>query len=340
MESGVRVCYVNVDIFHSLAQRWEDDPELKSLVKKAEPTGTQLGAGAYGSVEQVKIEGVLYAAKRLSGEICKNVDKFYKKFFAEFRILLCLHHPNIVQYKGICLLPDSKFPALVMELMQTSLHDYLLSANLFLNAKVSFLHDIAKGLAYLHNHKPAVIHCDLTAKNVLLSSDRVAKISDFGNSHIKSIDSESSSELQNVAKIPGTIIYMPPEACSDHAKFSNKLDIFSFGHLALFTATQEFPCNLYPVYDDDSSCFRTEVERRQRYIDQLEQQLDGDHDLIKLIKQCLHNSPRMRPTADDIGNCLEQLEVVCILEQVPPSCDSQRQPDVGEEKKQHPQYST
>ena len=39
------------------AQRWEDDPELKLLVKEAEPTGTQLGAGAYGSVEQVKIEG-------------------------------------------------------------------------------------------------------------------------------------------------------------------------------------------------------------------------------------------------------------------------------------------
>ena len=100
---------------------------------------------------------------------------------------------------------------------------------------------------------------------------------------------------------------MPPEACSDHVKFNEKLDIFSFGHLALFTATQEFPCNLYPVYDEDRSRFRTEVERRQRYTDKLEQQLGEDHDLIKLIKQCLHNSSRMRPTADDIVCILEQL---------------------------------
>ena len=51
-------------------------------------------------------------------------------------------------------------------------------------AKVSILHDIAKGLAYLHSYKLLMIHSDLTAKNVLLSSERVAKISDFSNSRI------------------------------------------------------------------------------------------------------------------------------------------------------------
>ena len=44
----------------------------------------------------------------------------------------------------------------------------------------------------------------------------------------------------------------------------------------------------------------------RKYIDQLEQQLGGDHDLLKLIKQCLHNSPKMRPTADDIIRDVEQ----------------------------------
>ena len=103
---------------------------------------------------------------------------------------------------------------------------------------------------------------------------------------------------------------MPPEASSDHARFNKKLDIFSFGHLALFTATQVIPCDLFSVYDDDRSCFRTEVERRQRYINHLEQQLDGDDNLVKLIKQCLHNSPKMRPTADDTVCILEQLVAV------------------------------
>ena len=58
-----------------------------------------------------------------------------------------------------------------------------------------------------------------------------------------------------------------------------------------------------------SLCYHSEVERRQKYIDQLEQKLGGDHDLIKLIKQCLHNSPKMRPTAKDIIHHVEQLVV-------------------------------
>ena len=108
---------------------------------------------------------------------------------------------------------------------------------------------------------------------------------------------------------------MPPEACSDHAKFNEKLDIFSFGHLALFTATQVFPCDLLPATfcdDNGNLCARTEVERRQKYIDQLQQQLGEDHnlELIKLIKQSLHNSPRIHPTSDDIVCILDPLVAI------------------------------
>ena len=257
----------------------------------------------------------MYAAKRFRVEICKSPNVSHEKFFAELRILCRIRHPNIVQYHCVCYLPNSESPALVMEQLQTNLHEYLLNpsyVNLSLHAKVSILHDIAKGLAYLRNHKPAVIHRDLTARNVLLNSERVAKISDFGNSRIIDTDPACSTEFKSTTHVPGTIIYMPPEACSDHAKFNKKLDIFSFGHLALFTATQVLPCDLLPANfcDDNGELHaRTEVERRQRYIDQLEQQLDRDHDLIKLIKQCLHNSPKMRPTADDVVCILEKLVV-------------------------------
>ena len=144
-------------------------------------------------------------------KICTNPDQFYKKFITEFHVLFSLRHPNIVQYQGISLLPDSKLPALVMEQLQTNLHNYLLNpsyANLPLNAKVSILHDTAKGLAYLHNHKPLVIHRDLTAKNVLLISERVAKISDFGNSRIIDIDPACSSAFKSTTHVPGTVIYI------------------------------------------------------------------------------------------------------------------------------------
>jgi len=41
-------------------------------------------------------------------------------------LLFRLSHSNVVQYRlGVCFLPDSKYPALVVEQLQTSLHDYL-----------------------------------------------------------------------------------------------------------------------------------------------------------------------------------------------------------------------
>lgn len=45
---------------------WEDDhPELKPHIHAATPTGKQLGAGSYGIVVQVKVDGVKYASKEI-----------------------------------------------------------------------------------------------------------------------------------------------------------------------------------------------------------------------------------------------------------------------------------
>ncbi len=37
---------------------------------------------------------------------------------------------------------------------------------------------------------------------------------------------------------PGTQIYMPPEALDANHRYGPSLDIFSFGHLSLYTLTQ------------------------------------------------------------------------------------------------------
>ena len=45
-------------------------PELEQfLVSNVQPTGVQIGRGSYGSVEEVRMPGALYAAKRLHEEL-------------------------------------------------------------------------------------------------------------------------------------------------------------------------------------------------------------------------------------------------------------------------------
>ena len=49
---------------------------------------------------------------------------------------------------------------------------------------------------------------------------------------------------------------------------------------------------------------RTEVERRQLYFDQLE----GNVQLVRLVKTCLHNDPSQRPTAEQLVTELERMK--------------------------------
>ena len=156
------------------------------------------------------------------------------KYLQECQLMSSLRHPNITLFLGLCFLPGTRLPLLVMELLETSLDDLLEHMpNLPLTLKRSVLEDIAGGLLYLHERPSPVIHRDLTAKNVLLTSSLVAKITDMGNSRI--IDVRPAKTLST---LPGTLVYMPPEALNDRHRYGPSLDIFSFGHLALFTLIQ------------------------------------------------------------------------------------------------------
>ena len=150
------------------------------------------------------------------------------------QVMAEMRHPHVVQFLGLCFLEGSALPVLVMERMDSSLDELLESTpGLPLTLKRSLLVDVVQGLLYLHSRNPAIVHRDLSARNVLLTSSLVAKISDLGNARIVNLQLS-----RTVTRLPGTLAYMPPEAFTEHSQYGPMLDIFSFGHLALFTLTQ------------------------------------------------------------------------------------------------------
>ena len=148
-----------------------------------------------------------------------------------------MRHPHIVQFLGVCFLEGSTLPVLVMERLDNSLDNLLeTSPNLPFALKKSLLEDVARGLLYLHTRNPPIVHRDLSARNILLTSSLAAKISDLGNARI--VDLQSGQLARTLTRLPGTLAYMPPESFDIGSQYGPQLDIFSFGHLTLFTLTQ------------------------------------------------------------------------------------------------------
>ena len=272
---------------------------LVGYTKRAKPTGKKLGSGSYGTVIELKLDDETVAGKVFRPLSCIKLQTLINKLRDELIVMDRVKHQNIVQYKGVCFLKNQPMPVLLMECLVRSLHDYLLdrtNLNLHLVAKLTILCDVARGLDYLHRCTPAIIHRDLTASNVLLDSKQNAKIADFGNALFMDLDPEASP--RTLTSLPGTRDYMPPEAQSDGAKYDTSLDVFSFGHLSLFTIIQSPIHSLPPsTYTDDEGKVHgcSEVKRREQYLGKAEQHLEGEHSLLKLVKLCLHNQPAQRP---------------------------------------------
>ena len=304
-------------------------PELKKLILTGvEQTGKSLGTGHYGEVDELVMNGTRVAGKRLnmtqlSSSRGNAQKRMLQKFVSECELLNELRHPNIVQFLGLCFLsnPRSRVhseimqqPVMVMECIDDNLYHLLDSqANIHLSTKVSILFDVSKGLVYLHNHNPSVVHGDLTSSNILLTKSLQAKISDLGNAQCLISRSRVRSQTMMV---PGTLVYMPPEASGPKPQCSTEVDIFSLGVIILHTITQVFPGDLpAPKYTDDASKWfkekiRTEIERRAPYLEIAYGQLGEDHILSKLICSCLDNTPKERPTARSIMNRLEGVKAI------------------------------
>ena len=212
-----------------------------------------------------------------------------------------LHHPNIVQFLGVHYKSGSDIPILIMERLPMSLTNYLEQNKMIPNhIKNSILLDVSHGLLYLHTQTPPILHRDLTANNVLVTSDMKAKITDFGVSRV--FEPDPVKHYMRMSTCPGTMVYMPPEVqksdCKETSDNFDKLDVFSFGVLILHVFTQQWPQPTGAFNEHNMP--RTEVQRRQHLLDKVE-----DDTMKQLAMECLHNMPQYRPHTLDLIRTIE-----------------------------------
>lgn len=212
----------------------------------------QVGEGTYGKVYKAKNEvtGESVAIKKLRLETER--EGFPITAMREIKLLQSFDHPNIVgllemmvEYNQITMIFDYLNHDLTGLL---TLPDLLLTEG---HRKMIFK-QLMTGLDYLH--KMRVIHRDIKGSNILLNSQGILKIADFGLARNMKVlrDGESPDYTNRVI----TIWYRPPELLMGSTDYGREVDIWGVGCLlielytksAIFQGAEEIS-QLYKIYE-------------------------------------------------------------------------------------------
>ena len=271
-----------------------------------------LGSGSYGGVCRAKCGELPCAAKimhpTLFDEQNLGSGLYLRKFEEECRFLSLARHPNIVQYLDTYRDPDTRLPVLLMEICDESLTKLLERSPgpLPYHLELNLSHDVALALDYLHSND--LIHRDLTSNNVLVIAGARAKVTDFGMSKLASVNPRMTK-----TQCPGNPFYMSPEAFDDsnHAHYTDKLDVFSFGVLLIQVMTRLFPEPGARFQEIEDPRYSTsvkvpiiETERRKPHL----QKIEDTHPLKQIALRCLKNKAKDRPTAQVLSENLSELK--------------------------------
>ncbi len=183
---------------------------------------SKLGEGGMGVVYKaldLKLERFV-ALKILNAQTAQSAQ-FVERFKREARNQAKLNHPNIVPVYGF--IDEQGYLGIAMEYVDGETVEQIIDrkGSLELGEALDILQQILRGVAYAH--QKGFIHRDIKPSNVMMDSDGVAKIMDFGIS--KSMYEKGITKTGT--KI-GTLLYMSPEQINAEEP-TRQSDIYSIG---------------------------------------------------------------------------------------------------------------
>ncbi|QOI99242.1 MAG: serine/threonine protein kinase [Phycisphaeraceae bacterium] len=154
------------------------------------------------------------------------------RFRLEAQTLARLHHPGIAQIyeAGAAMLGQTEpTPFFAMELVPDamSITQYAEHHALPLRERLEMFASVCD--AVLHGHQNGIIHRDIKPANVLVGSDGLAKVIDFGIARATGIDGSAITGAVDARQIIGTLNSMSPEQCVDPAGIDVRSDVYSLG---------------------------------------------------------------------------------------------------------------
>src|SRR5215831_1370211 len=216
---------------------------------------SQLGAGGMGEVylaQDTRLDRKV-ALKILPNEVAADPDRM-KRFVQEAKAASGLNHPNIITIYEIDQTDSTTFIA--TEFIEGStLREKMRAQPLPLGEVLNVAIQIAGALAAAHAN--GIVHRDIKPENIILRSDGIAKVLDFGLAKLTGkgspelVDSEAPTRAHlktDPGVVMGTATYMSPEQARGH-QVDARSDIFSLGVVIYEMQTGHLPFEGSSIYE-------------------------------------------------------------------------------------------
>lgn len=262
-------------------RRWEIEPGEVTLTKV-------LGEGGSGVVHKGQWRGIDVAVKKLKAQRLRSSE--IENFIAEIDMMRELRHPNIIQFLGASL-KDGQMFFIIEFADRGNLHDCITRENPPWRRRVQFARDIARGMNYLHQNSPQILHRDLKSMNILIDEGYRAKVCDFG---ISIPVSGTKIKHGAGADVAGTVTWMAPDDVQ-----TAKSDVYSYGLVLWEIVTGEIPFKNYKM---GQILVNVHAKGERPHIPS-----DLDPAYSALMQECWTTDPDKRPTFQVI---LERLEKI------------------------------
>nr|KJB19776.1 hypothetical protein B456_003G118400 [Gossypium raimondii] len=184
----------------------------------------KIGQGTYSNVYKARdlLTGKIVALKKVRFD---NLEPESLKFMArEILVLRKLDHPNVIKLEGLVTSRMSSSLYLVFEYMEHDLAGLAACQGIkFTEPQVKcYMKQLLSGLE--HCHKQGVLHRDIKGSNLLIDSEGILKIADFGLA--TSYDPEQKKPLTSRVV---TLWYRPPELLLGATHYGVAVDLWSAG---------------------------------------------------------------------------------------------------------------
>ncbi|XP_059131119.1 ephrin type-A receptor 5 isoform X7 [Peromyscus eremicus] len=255
-----------------------------------------IGAGEFGEVcsGRLKLPGKRELPVAIKTLKVGYTEKQRRDFLGEASIMGQFDHPNIIHLEGV--VTKSKPVMIVTEYMENGSLDTFLKKNdgqFTVIQLVGMLRGITAGMKYLSDM--GYVHRDLAARNILINSNLVCKVSDFGLSRVLEDDPEAAYTTRG-GKIP--IRWTAPEAIA-FRKFTSASDVWSYG----IVMWEVVSYGERPYWEMTNQDVIKAVEEGYR----LPSPMDCPAALYQLMLDCWQKDRNSRPKFDEIVNMLDKL---------------------------------